>query len=56
MELTRGVRVSSDQVNSNNGQLKVVDIAPSKALKMLRDRHFKDSTLVKYRTSLDLET
>jgi hypothetical protein len=54
LESTRGARF---QVNSVNKRLRVVDIAPSKTPKMLRDRHVKDLSLVRCHTSgLDLET
>jgi hypothetical protein len=43
------------QVNSINERLRIVDIAPSKTPKALRDRYIKDLSLIQLRTGLDLE-
>ena len=53
LESTRGARF---QVNSINERLRVVDIAPCKTPKTLRDRHVKVLSLVRCHTGLDLET
>jgi len=42
-------------VNTVNERLRVVDVTPSKAPKMLRDRYIKDLSLIRPRIGLDLE-